>query len=88
MVSALPGRVNEPESVLRCRQMVAAENEGQCFRLNVQYDWGATVSMISEEAREVMELSIAKQAKLIIKGLGGATTVSKGTCTLSLVARN
>jgi hypothetical protein len=44
--------------------------------------------MISEEAREVMELSIAKQAKLIIKGLGGATTVSKGTCTLSLVARN
>jgi hypothetical protein len=68
--------------------MVAAENEGQCFRLNVQYDWGATVSMISEETREVMELSIAKQAKLIIKGLGGATTVSKGTCTLSLVARN
>jgi hypothetical protein len=27
MVSALPGRVSEPESVLRCRQMVAAENE-------------------------------------------------------------
>jgi hypothetical protein len=50
MVSALPGRVSEPESVLRCRQMVAAENEGQCFRLNVLYDWGATVSMISEEA--------------------------------------
>jgi hypothetical protein len=46
MVSALPGRVSEPELVLRCRQMVAAENEGQCFRLNVLYDWGATVSMI------------------------------------------
>jgi hypothetical protein len=88
MVSALPGRVSELESVLRCRQMVAAENEGQCFRLNVLYDWGATVSMISEEAVEVMGLSIAKQAKRIIKGLGGATTVSKGTCTLSLVARN
>ncbi len=88
MVSALPGQVSEPESVLRCRQMVAAENEGQCFRLNILYDWGATVSMISEEAVEVMGLSIAKQAKRIIKGLGGATTVSKGTCTLSLVARN
>jgi hypothetical protein len=88
MVSALPGRVSEPESVLRCRQMVANENEGQCFRLNVLYDWGATVSMISEEAVEVMGLSIARQAKRIIKGLGGATTVSKGTCTLSLVARN
>ncbi len=46
------------------------------------------MSMISEEAVEVMGLSIAKQAKRIIKGLGGATTVSKGTCTLSLVARN
>jgi hypothetical protein len=89
MVSALPGRVNEPESALRCRQMVAAENEGQCFRLNVLYDWGATVSMISEEAVEVMGLAVTKQAKRIInKGLGGVTTVSKGTCTLSLVARN
>jgi hypothetical protein len=68
--------------------MVAAENEGQCFRVNVLYDWGATVSMISEEAVEVMGLAIAKQAKRIIKGLGDATTVSKGTCTLSLVARN
>ena len=67
---------------------MAAENEGQCFRLNVLYDWGATVSMISEEAVEVMGLAIAKQAKRILKGLGGATTVSKGTCTLSLVARN
>jgi hypothetical protein len=28
MVSALPGRVSEPEAILRCRQMVAAENEG------------------------------------------------------------
>jgi hypothetical protein len=44
--------------------------------------------MISEEAVEVMGLSTAKQAKRIIKGLGGATTVSKGTCTLSLVDRN
>jgi hypothetical protein len=88
MVSALPGRVSEPESVVRCRQMVAAENEGQCFRLNVLYDWGATVSMISEEAVEVMGLSTTKQTKRIIKGLGGATTVSKGNCTLSLVARN
>jgi hypothetical protein len=88
MVSALPGRVSKPELVLRCRQIVAAENEGQCFRLNILYDWGATVSMISEEAVEVMGLSITKQAKRIIKGLGGATTVSKGTCTLSLVARN
>jgi hypothetical protein len=46
------------------------------------------VSMISEVAVEVMGLSISKQAKRIINGLGGATTVSKGTCTLSLVARN
>jgi hypothetical protein len=40
--------------------MVAAENEGQCFRLNVLYAWGATVSMISEEAVEVMGLAITK----------------------------
>jgi hypothetical protein len=52
--------------------MVAAENKGQCFPMNILYDWGATVSMISEEAVEVMGLSIAKQAKWIIKGLGGA----------------
>jgi hypothetical protein len=88
MVSALPGQVNEPESVLRCRQMVATENEGQCFRLNVLYDWGTTVSMISVQAVEVMGLVVTKQAKRIIKGLGGVTTVSKVTCTLSLVARN
>ncbi len=88
MVSALPGRAREPDSVLRCRQMVAAENEGQCFRLNVLYDWGATMSMISEEAVEIMGLSPSKQAKRIIKGLGGATTVSKGTCALTLVAQN
>ncbi len=30
MVSALLGWVSEPESALRCRQMMAAENEGQC----------------------------------------------------------
>jgi len=54
----------------------------------VVYDGGATVSMIEEEAVEVMGLAITKQAKRIIKGLGGTTTVSKGTCTLSLVARN
>ncbi len=52
------------------------------------YDWGATVSMISEEAVEMMGLSPSKQAKRIIKGLGGAMTVSKGTCALTLVARN
>jgi hypothetical protein len=40
--------------------MVAAENEGQCFRLNILYDWGATLTMISEEAVEVMGLSITK----------------------------
>jgi hypothetical protein len=74
--------------VLRCRQMVAAENEGQCFRLNVLYDWGAIMSMVSREAMEMMGLSPSKQAKRIIKGLGGETTVSKGTCTLTLVARN
>jgi hypothetical protein len=88
MVSTLPGRVSEPKSVLRCWQMVAAENEGQCFRLNMLYDWGATVSMISEEAVEITGLSTVKQANRIIKGLGGMTTVSKGTCTLTLVARN
>jgi hypothetical protein len=88
MVSAMPSRTGGQEPSLRCRQMVAAENEGQCFRLNVLYDWGATVSIISEEAVEVMGLATTKQAKRIIKGLGGVTTVSKGTCTLSLVARN
>ncbi len=66
MVRALPGRTSEPESSLRCRQMVAAENEGQCFRLNVLYDWGATVSMISEEAVEVMGLAVTKQAKSLL----------------------
>jgi hypothetical protein len=35
----------------------------------IQYDWGATVSMISEEAVEIMGLSTVKQAKRIIKGL-------------------
>ncbi len=88
MVSVLPGRASKPDSVLMCRQMVAAENEGQCFRFNMLYDWGATVSMISEEAVEIMGLSTMKQAKRIIKGLGGVTTVSKSTCTLTLVARN
>jgi hypothetical protein len=44
--------------------------------------------MISKEAGEIMGLSPLKQAKRIIKGLGGVTTVSKGTCTLNLVARN
>jgi hypothetical protein len=37
---------------------------------------------------EVMGVVVTKQAKRIIKGLGSVTTVSKGTCTLSLVARN
>jgi hypothetical protein len=46
------------------------------------------IRLISEEAVEMMGLSTAKQAKRIIKGLGGVTTVSRGTCTLSLVARN
>ncbi len=46
------------------------------------------MSMISEEAVEIMGLSTVKQAKRIIRGLGGVTTVSKGTCTLTLVARN
>ncbi len=87
-VLVLGGQTGRQESSLRCRQMVAAENEGQCFRLNVLYDWGASVSMISEEAVEVMGLVSTRQAKRIIKGLGGATTVSKGTCTLGLVARN
>jgi hypothetical protein len=68
--------------------MVVTENKGQCFILNVLYDWGATVSMISEEAVEVIGLVVMKWAKRIIKELGGVTTVSKGTCTLSLVARN
>jgi hypothetical protein len=88
MVSALPGMGREAESVLRCRQMVAAENGGQCFRLNVQYDWGATMSMVSREAIETMGLAPAKQVKRIVKGLGDVTTVSRGTCTVSLVARN
>ncbi len=46
------------------------------------------MSMISEEAVEVMGLALMKQAKRIIKDLGGATPVPKGTCTLSLVALN
>ncbi len=45
------------------------------------------MSMISKEAVEIMGLSPFKQAKRIIKGLGGVTTVSKGTCALTLVAR-
>ncbi len=32
MVSALPRRVSEPESVLRCRQMVAAEKRRAVFQ--------------------------------------------------------
>ncbi len=88
MVSALPGKGREAEPVLRCRQMVAAENRGQSFRLSVLYDWGATMSMVSREAIEMMGLLPSKQAKRIVKGLGGVTTVSRGTCAVSLVARN
>jgi hypothetical protein len=88
MVSALPGIGREAEPVLRCRQVVAAENGGQCFRLNVLYDWGASMSMVSREAIDMMGLSPSKQAKRVVKGLGGATTMSRGTCTVSLVARN
>jgi hypothetical protein len=88
MVSALPGTGRETEPVLRCRQIVAVEKDGQCFRLNVLYDWGATTSLVSREAIDMMGLSPSKQTKRIVKGLGGATTMSRGTCTVSLVARN
>ncbi len=88
MVSALPGTGREAEPVLRCRQVVAVENGGQCFRLNVLYDWGASTSMVTREAIDMLGVSPSRQAKKIIKGSGGATALSKGTCTVSLVARN
>ncbi len=46
------------------------------------------MSMVSREAIEMIGLSPSKQAKRIVKGLGGLRTVSRGTCTVSLVARN
>ncbi len=71
MVSAIPSTGREAELVLRCQQVVAVENGGQCFRLNVLYDWGATMSMVSREAIDMLGLSPSRQAKKIIKGLGG-----------------
>ncbi len=70
MVSAFPGTGRGAEPVLRCRQVVAVENGGQCFRLHVLYDWGATTSMVSREAIDMLGLSPSRQAKKIIKGLG------------------
>jgi hypothetical protein len=63
MVSALPGIGREVEPGLRCRQVVAAESSGQCFRLNVLYGWGATMSMVSWEAIDMMGLSPSKQPR-------------------------
>jgi hypothetical protein len=49
MVSTSTRIAGGQESVLRCRQVVAIENGGQCFRIAV-YDWGATASMVTREA--------------------------------------
>ncbi len=74
--------------MLRYRPVVAVENSGQCFRIVVLYDWGGTTSLVTREAIHTLGLIPSRQAKKIMKGLGGVTTLSIGTCTVPLVARN
>ncbi len=52
------------------------------------YDWGATTSVATREAIGTLDLIPSKQAKKIIRGLGGLTALSKSTCTIPLMARN
>jgi hypothetical protein len=61
------------ESALRCRQVVAVESGGQCFSIVVVYDWGATASVVTREAANTLGLTPSKQAKKVIRGLGGVT---------------
>jgi hypothetical protein len=65
------------ESVLRCRQVVALENGGQCFRIVVLYDWGVTASMVTRDPANTLGLTPSKQAKKMIRGLGGVTVMAK-----------
>ncbi len=65
------------ESVLRCRQVVDVENRGQCFRIAVLYDWGATASMVTREAANTLGLLPSKQNTKVIRGLGGMTIQSR-----------
>ncbi len=59
--------------MLRCRQVVAIENGGQCFRIAVLYDWGATASMVTPEAANTLGLLPSKQTTKVIRDLGGMT---------------
>jgi hypothetical protein len=44
--------------------------------------------MVAREAINILGLTPSRQAKKVIKSLGVVTALSKGTCTVSLVARN
>jgi hypothetical protein len=88
MVSVSKRTGGATDSALRCRQVVAVESGGQCFRIVVLYDWGATTSMVTREAVNTLGLTSTKEAKKIIRGLGGVTTLAKSTCAIPLVARN
>jgi hypothetical protein len=57
MVSASQRIGGGAESALRCWQVVAMENGGQCFRIIVLYDWGATASMVTREAANTLGLT-------------------------------
>ncbi len=52
--------------MLRCWQMVAVENWGQCFCIAVLYERGLTASMVTREAAIVLGLSPTKQATKMI----------------------
>ncbi len=58
------------ESVLRCQQVVAIENRGQCFRIAVLYNWGATASMVTREVANILGLLPSKQTTKVIRDLG------------------
>ncbi len=70
MVSTSMRIAGGQESVLRCRQVVAIENGGQCFRIALLYDWGATESMVTREAVNTRGLLPSKQTTKVNRDLG------------------
>ncbi len=88
MVSTSTRIAGGQESVLRCRQVVAIENGGQCFRIAVLHDWGATASMVTREAANTLGLLPSKQTTKVIRDLGSMTVKSRIVHAVPLVARN
>jgi hypothetical protein len=68
---ALPG-------VLLCRQRVNVEVNGISQQLQVLYDWGATVSLITHEAAKRTGLQLIRQQTKCVSGFNGVKIAS--TC--------